>query len=69
MSSFCFFGQKSPSSQKSWPSYRSAGSKSWLYPRKAFEPEILRISTDYQGLAEFKVLTLLVGCDEAIFDT
>ena len=36
---------------------------------KAFEPQISQKSTDYQGLAEFRALTLRVNCDEAKFDT
>jgi hypothetical protein len=36
---------------------------------KAFEPQISQISTDYQGITEFKALTLRMNCDEVIFDT
>jgi hypothetical protein len=38
-------------------------------PEKAFEPQISQISTDYQGITEFKALTLRTNCDEVIFDT
>jgi hypothetical protein len=36
---------------------------------KGLEPQISQKNTDYQGLAEFKALTLRVNCDEAKFDT
>ena len=32
---------------------------------KAFEPQISQKNADYQGLAEFKALTLRVYCNEA----
>jgi hypothetical protein len=38
-------------------------------PEKAFEPQISQISTDYQGITEFKALTLRMNCDEVMFDT
>ena len=34
-----------------------------------YDPQRTQRSTDYQGLAEFKALTLRVNCDEAKFDT
>ena len=36
---------------------------------KAFEPQITQKNTDYQGLAEFKALTLRVNYDKKKFDT
>jgi hypothetical protein len=41
--------------------------KSFL--EKAFETKISQKNTDYQGLAEFKALTLRLNCDEKKFDT
>jgi hypothetical protein len=37
--------------------------------KKAFKPQISQKNTDYQGITEFKALTLRVNCDEAKFDT
>jgi hypothetical protein len=48
---------------------------SWQMPpaaitlEKAFETKISQKNPDYQGLAEFKALTLRVNCDEKKFDT
>jgi hypothetical protein len=40
-----------------------------ILPIKAFETKISQKNPDYQGLAEFKALTLRVNCDEKKFDT